>query len=181
MAGSFDSTKRYEIAGLSMTGRLSLLWPCMVAALCFAVENTSVAAQAARAEDREIGTVVEQFLARLQVGDRTALDELVTADFYAFDAGMRMNFQQLFTTVTNARVAGRVFTWSVTSLRVDARTDIAFAAWCNVGTIADGDRTQPQRWLESAVLERAREGWRISFLHSTRQAAGRKVGDDCDI
>lgn len=135
----------------------------------------------APAEEKAIGAVVERLLARLEIGDRAALDNLVTADFYAFDAGMRMSLSQLFAAIAEARAAGRVFIWSVSSLKVRAEADTAWATWCNVGAITDSGGIKPQRWLESAVLVRSDTGWRISFLHSTRQAVGRGFAADCAI
>lgn len=157
---------------------------CAAATLSIGLCICAVAGEpvrAAQVDEKAVGETVQGFLARLQAGERDALDRLVTSDFYAFDAGMRMNLRQLFSVIADARAGGRVFSWSVSSLQVRIATDSAFATWCNVGSITDSGGVQPQRWLESAALVRSGDGWRLAFLHSTRQAAGRGFAVDCEI
>lgn len=92
---------------------------------------------------------------------------VTTPDFYAFDVDKVMTADQLIEVVENAREAGMEFDWQVTEPRVHIDGQTAWITYVNRGSIQKGADTKQMTWLESAVLRKTGDAWRIRFLHST--------------
>jgi hypothetical protein len=99
--------------------------------------------------------------------DRAAYARATTRDFWTFDAGERMSATRLFDLVEGAHKKGRVIDWTIGPVAVRGGCDMAWASWENDGASGTAGAMVPRRWLESAVLRRAADGWRVEFLHST--------------
>ena len=101
--------------------------------------------------------------------DDTALFHTVAApDFYAYDAGRRFAGDELMAFIRSRHEAGVVYVWRVTEpeVRVDGGT--AWITYVNRGSITDVSGAKDVTWLESAVLRKEKDVWRIQFFHSTR-------------
>jgi ketosteroid isomerase-like protein len=61
-----------------------------------------------------------------------------------------------------------VYVWTVNEPDVHISGDFAWIAYVNRGSIKDASGTENVTWLESAVLQKEKDAWRIRFLHSTR-------------
>lgn len=53
-------------------------------------------------------------------------------------------------------------------LKVEQKGNVAWVSYFNYASVAVKDRKFDLKWLESAVLLKTRNRWRIAFLHSTR-------------
>jgi len=102
----------------------------------------------------------------LKVDDR-AFQRAVTPDFLAFEVGRRMSAHDLFTIIADAHKSGRVINWSIGPMIVRGDCNSAWAAWDNDGSAGVPPNIAPRRWMESAVIRRSPNGWRVEFLHST--------------
>lgn len=101
--------------------------------------------------------------------DDLALFHSVAArGFYAYDVGKRYTGDELMAMIKDRHEAGVVFVWRVTEpeVRVDGNT--AWITYVNRGSITDASGARDVTWLESAVLQREQDRWRIQFFHSTR-------------
>src|SRR3546814_4015808 len=90
-----------------------------------------------------------------------------SSDFYAFDIGRNMTSDQLLDVVEEARESGMTFYWQVTEPRVHIDGQTAWITYVNRGSIRIGADQREMVWLESAVLRKTGEAWRIRFLHGT--------------
>lgn len=101
--------------------------------------------------------------------DDLALFHTVAAPgFYAYDAGRRFAGDELMAFIRSRHEAGVVYVWRVTEpeVRIDGGT--AWITYVNRGSITDVSGAKDVTWLESAVLRKEKDVWRIQFFHSTR-------------
>ena len=112
-------------------------------------------------------TVREMFVAAA-ADDLAKLRSVITPDFYAFDGGGRFTGDALMDLIKAAHAAGKVYVWTVNEPEVQIHGDIAWITYVNRGSIKDASGTKDVTWLESAVLRKEKDRWRIQFFHSTR-------------
>lgn len=101
--------------------------------------------------------------------DDSALFRSVTAsDFFTYDGGKRFTGDELLALIKSRHDAGVAYVWEITEpdVRVDGRT--AWVTYVNRGSVTDDAGKKDVIWLESAVLRRDEDAWRIHFFHSTR-------------
>jgi len=109
----------------------------------------------------EIRRTLAAFFKALQEQDVERWSNMVTDDFIAFDVGNVFRGRKLFSAAGAALAAGRIHSWRVTRLKVHSCEKWAHATYLNRGA-------PNAAWLESALLQRDQNGWRLKFLHSTR-------------
>ena len=102
------------------------------------------------------------------VNDDLDLFSAVTSpDFYAFDAAMRFDGDELLELIKEVHASGKVYVWEITEPNVRVVGDAAWITYVNRGSVSDTAGKQERTWLESAVLLKEDGTWRIQFLHST--------------
>jgi len=116
----------------------------------------------------EIERTVDAFFDALRKEDKVAFQRLTTTSFYSFDGGERYSGTELVDVVRDAHARGVQLNWSIGPLDTKFRCDVAWSAWENVGSAGIPPNVRPVRWLESAVLVRQNESWKIDFFHSQR-------------
>jgi ketosteroid isomerase-like protein len=121
-------------------------------------------------EAKLVEHAIRSFFVALAKDDRAAFQRIVTADFYAFDGGAKMTGNELFQFIVGAHRAGRVINWTIGRVAAKSDCNLAWASWDNVGSSGVPPKLMPRRWMESAVLRRSPNGWRLEFLHSTSLA-----------
>jgi hypothetical protein len=96
------------------------------------------------------------------------IDTAAAPGFYAYDGGRRFSGNKLMAFIRSRHEAGVVYVWRVTGpeVRIDGGT--AWITYVNRGSITDVSGTRDVTWLESAVLRKEQDVWRIQFFHSTR-------------
>lgn len=137
----------------------------LTAMMCLALPVT--ASRATTDRDQVVEAVRMMYAAAMN--DDLAQFRAVTApDFYAFDAGKRMTGDQLMEFVKHAHAAGKIYVWQVTEPQVYVHGQTAWITFVNRGSLQDSEGKKILSWLESAVLRKDKNTWRIHFLHSTR-------------
>lgn len=100
--------------------------------------------------------------------DLAQFHSVVSPDFYAFDLGKRFTGDELMELIRKAHAAGKIYVWRVTEPEVHIDGATAWITYINRGSLQDATGTKNLSWLESAVLRKDKENWRIHFFHSTR-------------
>jgi ketosteroid isomerase-like protein len=85
--------------------------------------------------------------------------------------GNRFTGEALLQLVKNAHASGKVYVWEVTDPEVHIDGNSALITYVNRGSIKDATGVKEMSWLESAVLRKNGDAWRIHFFHSTRVPA----------
>jgi ketosteroid isomerase-like protein len=119
-------------------------------------------------DQAQVIETVRAMFAALSTEDLSKLHVAIAPDFYAFEAGGRITGDALVDLIKKAHAAGKVYTWTVNEPEVHIDGNIAWLTYINRGSIKDAAETKNVSWLESAVLRRQKDGWRIQFFHSTR-------------
>ena len=120
------------------------------------------------ADQDQVIEAIRSFFAAASADDLEKLHAVAAPDFYAFDAGGRFTRDALMDMIKAAHAAGKVYVWTVNEPEVHICGDIAWITYVNRGSIKDASGTKDVTWLESAVLGKEKDIWRIHFFHSTR-------------
>lgn len=119
-------------------------------------------------EGARVVDAVEAFFAAAAVGSLANFQAVVTPDFEAFEVGKRYTGDELMAVLRGKQAAGTVYVWNVMEPKVSIDGRTAWVTYTNRGSITDRAGSKDVQWLESAVLLRDGDGWRMRFLHSTR-------------
>jgi len=119
-------------------------------------------------DEVKVTEVVRSMFAALSAEDIPKLRALIAPDFYAFEAGGRITGDTLIELIKKAHAAGKVYVWTVNEPEVHIEGNIAWLTYINRGSIKDASETKNVSWLESAVLQKEKDNWRVQFFHSTR-------------
>jgi len=120
------------------------------------------------ADQTQVTEAVRSFFAAATSDDLDKLHAVTAPDFYAFDAGGRFTRDALMDMIKAAHSAGKIYVWTVREPEVHISGDMAWITYVNRGSIKDASGTNDVTWLESAVLQKEKDAWRIHFFHSTR-------------
>ncbi len=120
------------------------------------------------ADEVQVPEVVRSMFVALSAEDIPKLRSLIAPNFYAFDAGGRINGDALIDLIKKAHAAGKVYAWTVNEPEVHIDGSTAWVTYINRGSIKDASETKNVSWLESAILRKEKGNWRIQFFHSTR-------------
>src|SRR4029434_4004886 len=118
-------------------------------------------------DEVQVTEALRSMFAALSVEDILKLRTVVAPDFYAFEAGGRITGDALIDLIKKAHAAGKVYVWTVNEPEVHIDGSMAWVTYINRGSIKDASETKNVRWLESAVLRKEKDNWRIQFFHST--------------
>lgn len=103
--------------------------------------------------------------------DLAQFHAVTTPDFYTFDGGRRMTGDELMALVKKLHTAGDIYVWKVTEPQVYIDGTTAWITYVNQGSRQNSTGKLDLTWLESAVLRKDKDDWRIHFFHSTRVAS----------
>lgn len=126
-----------------------------------------VAASDTTSDKEKVVDAIRMMFAAMSNDDMDQYREITAPDFYVFDMGKNMTSEQLFGVVKNAHESGMTFSWRVTEPQVYINGQMAWITYVNRGVIQNGTEKQELTWLESAVLLKTDNAWRILFLHSS--------------
>ena len=119
-------------------------------------------------DEVQVTEAVRSMFAALSAEDIPKLHAAIAPDFYAFEAGGRITGDALIDLMKKAHAAGKVYVWTVNEPEVHIDGSMAWVTYINRGSIKDASETKNVSWLESAVLRKEKDNWRIQFFHSTR-------------
>ena len=119
-------------------------------------------------EKAQVTEAVRSMFIALAAADMPKLRAILAPDFYAFEAGGRITGDALIDLMKQAQAAGKVYTWTVNEPEVHIDGSTAWVTYLNRGSIKDASETKNVSWVESVVLRKEQDNWRIQFLHSTQ-------------
>jgi len=112
-----------------------------------------------------VEAAVTDFFAALGAHDRVALKGRAAPDFILYEDGRLMTADQIFDLVAASPVKRR---WTITQAKVVAAADLATVTYRNTASFGEGDQRRVPEWIETAILRRNDDQWRLVSLHSTR-------------
>ena len=141
----------------------------LVGPLIFAIGSTASDQSTPSTNDEvQVTEAVRTMFAALSAENIPKLRTVIAPDFYAFEAGGRITGDALIDLIKKAHAAGKTYIWTVTEPEVHIDGNTAWVTYVNRGSIKDASETKEVSWLESAVLRKEKDNWRIQFFHSTR-------------
>ena len=166
---------RYQFDGALATGevdrmKLSRRSGIALAAVLLSgcAHSQPTACVASPADIAAIDLTVRGFYDALRRDDRAGFQRLTTPTFTSFDGGVRFSGTALSNFVRDAHARGVQLVWNIGPIDTHGGCDMAWAAWNNAGSVGTPPQMKPVRWVESAVLVRREDLWKIDFFHSTR-------------
>ena len=141
----------------------------LVGPLIFAIGSTASDQSTPSTNDEaQVTEAVRTMFAALSAENIPKLRTVIAPDFYAFEAGGRITGDALIDLIKKAHAVGKTYIWTVTEPEVHIDGIMAWVTYINRGSIKDASETKEVSWLESAVLRKEKDNWRIQFFHSTR-------------
>jgi len=143
--------------GIAVCGSLSFARP----ANCVAQPSDNIA----------VVDTLRTMYAAATVDDMHKLRAVFAPGAYLYDGGARYDsIDALMQLIHDYRAKGAKFVWNVTQPDVHVHCNQAWVAFVNDGSITmpGAASPSPQKWLESADLEKQDGVWKIVFFQSTR-------------
>ncbi len=112
--------------------------------------------------------VIELVFDALSVGSIEKMEEAVTPDVKILEHGVVWTLDTVRAYLAKKRPADfkRVNTFEFFQREITDR--MAFVSYHNRADIHANNKDRTVRWLESAVLVKEKDGWKLKMLHSTR-------------
>ena len=117
-----------------------------------------------RAEQAVFLPVQELFSAMSDI-DYKKMKSVVTDDFQLLEVGEDWDIDDLINVVKPSDYKRKNF---FNVIRSETLGDMAWVSYWNKATFTNGEKEEVVAWLESAVMIKAGEQWKIKMLHSTR-------------
>ncbi len=122
------------------------------------------------AEDHPAFHPVKELFAAMSNHDGQAMQATATVDFQLLEHGEDWTMQQLIDAV---QPKGKPYERKnfFSQIRARQKGDMAWISYWNKAEIAREGATRTVVWLESAVMIKEDERWKVQLLHSTRLEA----------
>jgi hypothetical protein len=127
-----------------------------------------------KTDEASVVDTVRTMYAAATLDDMTKLHAIFAPGAYLFDGGVRYNsVDALMQLIHDYRAKGAKFVWNVTQPDVHLHCNEAWVTFVNDGSITMPGATAatPQKWLESANMEKRDGVWKIVFFESMRVPA----------
>jgi ketosteroid isomerase-like protein len=122
----------------------------------------------ANAEEQQIvGAIIGLFNA-IGAEDASRFHSITSPEFYMFDGGAYLDGKEMLDCIKALHATGKRFEWEITNPDVHIEGNTAWIAYINKGRVTDASSTSQQNWLESGVLHKRQDEWKIVFMHSSR-------------
>jgi len=136
-----------------------------------AAKAQSAGCPVSKTDEAAVVDTVRTMYAAATVDDMAKLHAVFAPGAYMFDGGVRYDsVDALMQLIHDYRAKGAKFVWNVTQPDVHVHCNEAWVAFVNDGSIAmpGAAAATPQKWLESANMEKRDGVWKIVFFESTR-------------
>lgn len=110
---------------------------------------------------------VTTFFDAIEATDFTALESTVTSDFELVEDTLILDTSGFIELLRPFAEAGASLTYELSDFNTELRGPVAWTRYWNRAVLVRGGDTTNLEWLESAVLLRGEEGWKIDRLQST--------------
>ena len=127
-----------------------------------AQQNTDIEKKAA-----QLG--ITGFFDGLSALDTAMIRTFCTGDVMILEHGLLWNFDSLAKRIAGGKKPAdykRINEFDF--LETHIKEDVAWLYYLNKATITANNKTRIVKWLESAVLRKEKNGWKIHLLHSTK-------------
>jgi hypothetical protein len=108
---------------------------------------------------------VQNLFAAIADCDHDEIASLVTGDFHLLEVGEVWDTKDLIEAIGSKKSGRRNFFHPIRTV-IDG--DMAWVSYWNKATFPDSTKRGTVAWLESAVLVKDENAWRVQMLHSTR-------------
>jgi len=108
---------------------------------------------------------VQDLFSAMSAIDHVKMKKVVTEDFQLLEAGEDWDIADLINVVNFSEYKRRNY-FGVIKTKVSG--DMAWVSYWNKATFNNGQNESAVAWLESAVMIKVGNEWRIQMLHSTR-------------
>lgn len=158
-----------QLRALALCGSLLLVG----VAACGSEEDGGPAAAPGGEEEAVEATVVDFFEA-ITGYDYETLRRLVTSDFELVEDTLVLDVQGFIDFIEPYENRGATITYRFSDFNTEVRGPVGWTSYRNEGLLAVGEDEIPLEWLESAVLLKVDDRWRIDRLQSSPV---RRAGD----
>lgn len=119
-------------------------------------------------EKQKIHQTIIDFFEGFSIRDIGTIKKHTTADFLLLEDAMLWNTDTIAHRFHQAKARGNNFTRvnSFDFIKTEIKGQTAWVAYHNTANIS-GDRPRTVKWLESAVLMKRGNEWKIEMMHST--------------
>jgi len=108
---------------------------------------------------------VQQLFSAMSAVNHARMKEVVTEEFQLLEVGEDWNINDLINVVKQSEYKRRNY-FSVIKTKVSG--EMAWVSYWNKATFSNGKNESAVAWLESAVMVKVNNQWKIQMLHSTR-------------
>lgn len=117
----------------------------------------------------ELQTIVIKFFDALAELDAEKAKSLCTDDVSILESGQVWNFDSLAVLITTRKAKSTDFKRinKLDFIDTKASFDVGWVSYVNQAAITSGGKTTNVKWLETVILTKVKNDWRISLLHST--------------
>ncbi len=140
----------------------------MKRAFLFILLSTFTLASRAQTDDQvRVQSVIIKLFEGIANYDNKAIGSQLTADFMLLENGRIWNTDSLLFALQPLRKKHGKRVNKLEFLQTELRGRCATIIYRNTAVITVGDQSVSLHWLESAILTRDGQDWRIRLLHST--------------
>lgn len=122
----------------------------------------------AQKEKKGIEACIAGFFEGLSLIDSNKIKANATADFMLLEDGEVWNMDTLIAKVYVRENSGIVRVNKFEFIKTEQEGNLAWVSYYNYADFSMNEKKQSVKWLESAVLKKEGNVWKIKLLHSTR-------------
>ena len=122
----------------------------------------------AQKDSLKMHAAIVGFFNGLSVLDADTLRYYATPDFQLLEEGEVWNMDTLISKVMPAKYLKRERINTFHFIRTEQAGNMAWVSYHNTAFFTQGEKQQTVRWMESVVLVKDKNRWRIQMMHSTR-------------
>lgn len=134
----------------------------------FAITLTATAQEKPTPEQMKVQQVIQQIFESFSDGSIEKMERSVTADVNILEDGEVWTLDTIRLFFQKPRPADFKRINNFEFLKTEVHETMAFVSYYNTAAIHSNNRNVTVKWLESAVLVKEGEAWKIRMLHSTR-------------
>ena len=112
---------------------------------------------------------IEGFFDGLSQLSESKMKEYTTKDFVLLENGAVWNLDTLVLKISPLKNMNLKRVNSFTFISSEQKGDVAWVSYYNKAEFTANEKHQTRNWVESAVLVKEADKWKIQLLHSTRK------------
>jgi ketosteroid isomerase-like protein len=117
------------------------------------------------AEKKAVEKAAHDFFNAVFAFDYQGIRDICTEDFLLFESGQVMNVEDFINFIK--AFEGSTSTYEFENFKANVEGSVAWISLRNKATMTMGDQVMNFDWLESGVLKKQGNSWKLAFYHST--------------